>query len=51
MRTIHIQFRITNLSNMHVFGLCEDARVAKENPHKENVQTPHGDFQLRNLVL
>lgn len=51
MRTIQIQFRITNLSNMHVVGLWEEARVAKENPHKENMQTPHEEFQLRNLML
>lgn len=32
---------------MHVFGLWEEAREPRENPHKfnENMQTPNGDTE------
>lgn len=36
------KFRISSQTNMNVFGLCNEARVPRENPsrHRENMQTP-----------
>lgn len=37
------QFKHTNSSNLHIFGIWEETELPGENPcrHGENVQTPH----------